>query len=59
MDRSVWIISTPDLDVYEEDYDGVTVIPLSRNSDYPQAYAGQMYVPRNADLLASMADLRR
>ena len=29
VDRSMWIISTPDLDVYEEDYDGVTVVPLS------------------------------
>ena len=59
VDRSMWIISTPDLDVYEEDYDGVTVVPLSRNSDYPVAYAGQMYVPRNQDLMRSYLDLKQ
>ena len=59
IDRSVWIISTPDYDVYEEDYDGVTVVPLSRNSEYPQGYAGQMYIPRNAELMQEYDDLKR
>lgn len=53
IDRSVWIFSTLDYDVYEEDYDGVAVVPfpLPRNSEYPQGYAGQMYIPRNAELI--------
>ena len=45
VDRATWIISTFDADVYEEDYDGMTVVPLFRNSPYPPGYAGQMYVP--------------
>ena len=28
IDRSVWIFSTLDYDVYEEDYDGVAVVPF-------------------------------
>eukprot|EP00435_Cladocopium_sp_Y103_P074179 s45_g47.t1 len=59
VDRSVWIISTPDADVYEEDYDGVTVVPLSRNSLYPQGYAGQMYVPDPVDLMADYPEMKR
>ena len=59
VDRSTWIISTPDSDVYEEDYDGVTVVPLTRNSSYPQGYAGQMYVPDPATLMQDYAELKR
>ncbi|CAK9065953.1 unnamed protein product [Durusdinium trenchii] len=59
VDRSTWIISTPDYDVYEEDFDGVTVVPLSRNSEYPGAYAGQMYIPRNQELMRSYLEIKR
>ena len=59
VDRSTWIISTPDNDVYEEDYDGVTVVPLTRNSSYPQGYAGQMYIPDPAALMLDYAELKR
>ena len=59
VDRSTWIISTPDYDVYEEDFDGVTVVPLSRNSEYPGAYVGQMYIPRNQELMRSYLEMKR
>lgn len=59
VDRSIWIISTPDLDVYEEDYDGMTVVPLSRNSDYPPGYAGQLYIPQNDVVMRAYLDLKR
>ena len=59
VDRSMWIISTPDLDVYQEDYDGMTVIPLSRNADYPGGYAGQLYVPQNDVVMRAYLDLKR
>lgn len=59
VDRSTWIISTPDYDVYEEDYDGMTVIPLNRNSPYPAQYAGMMYVPNAANLMMQYQDMKR
>lgn len=59
VDRAVWIISTPDYDVYEEDYDQMTVIPLPRNGSYPAGYAGQMYVPDNAALMAEYPEMKR
>lgn len=59
VDRSVWIISTPDGDVYEEDYDNTTVIPLPRRGPYPNAQAGQMYIPDNAAVMAQYGELRR
>ena len=59
VDRSIWIISSPDGDVYEEDYNGVTVLPSPRNGPYPAGYAGQMYIPNNADLMAEYPDLRQ
>ena len=59
VDRSVWIISTPDYDVYEEDYDGMTVIPLNRNSPYPAQYAGMMYVPDSGALMQQYLDMKR
>lgn len=59
VERSEWIISTPDGDVYEEDYAGVTVVPLTRNAPYPAAYAGQLYVPDNDALMRDYQDLKR
>ena len=59
VDRATWIVSTPDHDVYEEDFDGVTVISLARNSPYPADQAGRMYIPDNDDIMANYAELKR
>ena len=59
VDGSTWIISTPDCDVYEENYDGMTVIPLTRNSPYPIQYAGAMYVPNADALMNEYQDMKR
>eukprot|EP00435_Cladocopium_sp_Y103_P018992 s1272_g4.t1 len=59
VDRAVWIISTPDHDVYEEDFDGTTVVSLGRNSLYPADQAGRMYIPDNDDIMSQYAELKR
>ena len=59
VDRAVWIISTPDHDVYEEDYDGTTVVSLGRNCLYPADQAGRMYIPDNDDIMSQYAELKR
>ena len=59
VNNSEWIISTPDADVYEEDYNGVTVVPLPRNGLYPVDYAGQMYITNNAQLMQNFPEMKR
>lgn len=59
VNNSEWIISTPDGDVYEEDYSGVTVVPLPRNGAYPNAYVGQMYIPNNVQIMQDFQELKR
>ena len=57
--RAIWIISTPAHDVYEENYDGVTVVSLARNAIYPADQAGRMYIHDNYDMMDEYAELKR